>query len=296
MKRRQVFAAIALLASGMSLHGISHAAGQPLKLETYNPGEHSIFPVTSSILIGRREVLLVDAQFQRNDAQALVDKIKQSGKVLKTVYISQADPDYYFGLDVIHTAFPKAKIVATKQTVQAIQAQMKGKLAYWGPILKDNAPQALVLPEVIQADHLSIEGHRIETKGLKGPQAERSYLWAPSLKTVLGGVVVSHGIHVWIADTQTPESRAAWRQTLDDIAALKPSRVVPGHFLGAEPSGLDAVTFTGNYISTFEREATTAPDAAALVKAMTQAYPTLGEAASLDLSAKVIKGELKWPQ
>ncbi|MCC5364882.1 MBL fold metallo-hydrolase, partial [Staphylococcus aureus] len=89
-------------------------------------------------------------------AEALVQKLKASGKTLTTVYISQSDPDYYFGLDVIRAAFPRAKIVATPQTVAAIKASRDGKLAYWGPILKDNAPKTLVLPDVLSADHLTL--------------------------------------------------------------------------------------------------------------------------------------------
>jgi glyoxylase-like metal-dependent hydrolase (beta-lactamase superfamily II) len=112
----------------------------------YNPGAKSMFPVSSEIVTGQTDAVLIDAQFQRNDAEALVQKIKATGKKLTTVYISHSDPDYYFGLDVIQAAFPDAKIVATPQTVAAIQASKDGKLAHWGPILKDNAPKALVVP------------------------------------------------------------------------------------------------------------------------------------------------------
>ncbi|WP_439891250.1 MBL fold metallo-hydrolase [Ralstonia sp. 25C] len=285
--------AASLVSAGLVAHA---AAPAPLHLEVYNPGDKGIFPVSSEIITGAHEAILIDAQFQRSDAQALVQKLKASGKTLTTVYISHSDPDYYFGLDVIHAAFPQAKIVATPQTVAAIQASMQGKLAYWGPILKDNAPQALVLPEVLQRDHLTLEGRTIEIKGLNGPNPARTYLWIPSLKTVAGGVVVFNGDHVWVADTQTRESRLGWLQTLDNIAALKPATVVPGHFSGAMPKGLDAVRFTADYLKTFELQAAKANNSAELVKAMKTAYPTLGGDASLELSAKVIKGEMKWPQ
>jgi glyoxylase-like metal-dependent hydrolase (beta-lactamase superfamily II) len=252
--------------------------------------------VSSEIITGAHEAILIDAQFQRSDAEALVKKLKASGKTLTTVYISQSDPDYYFGLDVIQAAFPKAKIVATPQTVEAIKASMDGKLAYWGPILKDNAPRALVLPEVLPADHLTLEGRTIEIQGLNGPNPARTYLWIPSIKTVAGGVVVNSGDHVWVADTQTRESRLGWLQTLDNIAALKPTTVVPGHFTGPMPKGLEAVRFTADYLKTFELAAAKSNHAAELVYAMKTAYPTLAGASSLELSAKVIKGEMKWPQ
>lgn len=288
--------AAGLISAGLVAHAAQAATAAPLHLEVYNPGEKGIFPVSSAIITGAHEAILIDAQFQRSDAQALVQKLQASGKTLTTVYISHSDPDYYFGLDVIHAAFPKAKIVATPQTVAAIQASMQGKLAYWGPILKDNAPKALVLPDVLPADHLTLEGRTIEIQGLNGPNPARTYLWIPSLKTVAGGVVVFNGDHVWVADTQTRESRLGWLQTLDNISALKPTTVVPGHFTGAMPKGLEAVRFTADYLNTFEAQAAKANTSVEVVKAMKAAYPTLAGDASLELSAKVIKGEMKWPQ
>lgn len=176
--------AAGLVSAGLAAHAVPPA---PLHLEVYNPGAKGIFPVSSEIISGAHEAILIDAQFQRIDAEALVQKLKASGKTLTTVYISQSDPDYYFGLDVIRAAFPNAKIVATPQTVAAIKASMNGKLAYWGPILKDNAPKTLVLPDVLNADHLTLEGRTIEIKGLNGPDAARTYLWIPSIKTVAAG-------------------------------------------------------------------------------------------------------------
>lgn len=294
MHRRHLIAT--LFAVGLStLLPAAHAAA-PLQLQIYNPGQQAIFPVSSVIVSGEREAILIDAQFQHNDALALVKQIQDSGKTLRTVYISHSDPDYYFGLDVIHAAFPAAKIVATPQTVAAIKANMDAKLAYWAPIMKDNAPGSLVLPQVLHADHLTLEGKRIEIKGLKGASPERSYLWIPSLKTVAGGVVISNGIHVWVADTQTPQSRANWLATLDQIAALKPQAIVPGHYLGAAPAGTAALDYTRNYLQAFETAALEAKDSAALVKAMQARFPQAGESASLELGAKVIKGEMRWPQ
>ncbi|MBD8186471.1 MBL fold metallo-hydrolase [Pseudomonas viridiflava] len=278
-----------------TLFPLAAQAADPLKIDVYNPAEKAIFPVSSELITGQHDAVLIDAQFQRNDAEALVQKIKASGKKLTTVYISHSDPDYYFGLDVIQAAFPEAKIVASEPTVKAIKASMQGKLAYWGPILKDNAPTKLVLPDVLKGDHLTLEGQPLEIKGLQGPAPQRSYVWIPSLKAVVGGVVVSSGIHVWVADTQTPKSRQDWLAALKGIEALKPTTVIPGHYLGEVPEGTKAVTFTADYLKSFEEHAAKAKDSAALIDAMKKAWPQLAEPSSLELSAKVIKGEMKWP-
>ncbi|MFK2905341.1 MBL fold metallo-hydrolase [Dyella ginsengisoli] len=291
MFRRTVLA-FALLAS----FDTAAAATAPLTLEVYNPGAKSMFPVSSEIVSGAHDAVLIDAQFQRNDAQALVDKIRASGKTLTTVYVSHSDPDYYFGLDVIHAAFPKARIVATAPTVAAMKAIMQRKLDFWGPQLKENKPHALVLPQVLKGDHLTLEGHRLQIEGLDGPTPARSYVWIPSLKTVVGGAVVFSGSHVWVADTPTPEARQQWQATLKTIEALKPVRVVPGHYLGEAPAGLAAVKFNADYLTTFDAQAKQAKTADALITAMETAYPDLPERSWLELGARVVKGDMKWPQ
>jgi glyoxylase-like metal-dependent hydrolase (beta-lactamase superfamily II) len=299
MFRRTLLSAAALSAT-LSLASLAVHAAEPLKLDVYNPGAKSMFPVSSELVTGQADAVLIDAQFQRNDAEALVQKIKASGKKLTTVYISHSDPDYYFGLDVIQAAFPDAKIVATPQTVAAIQASKDGKLAHWGPILKENAPKALVVPEPLAGDSIELEGRKIQVMGLDGPTPARTFAWIPSIKAVVGGVPVSANIHLWVADTQTPESRRDWLKTLGRIEALRPKTVVPGHFEpnadGSMPYSVASVKFTRSYLQAFETEAAKAKDSAALVAAMKKRYPKLQHASSLELSAKVIKGEMKWPQ
>lgn len=285
---------IALLACAFA--STACAAPPPLKLTVYNPGAHSVFPVTSVIISGRHEAILVDAQFQTNDAAALVKAIKANGKRLTTIYISHSDPDYYFGLETIHAAFPRARIVATAPTVAAIHALAARKLAYWGPVLKANAPKTLIMPDALGSDHLTLEGRAIEIVGLDGPTPARSFVWIPSLQTVLGGAILFAGTHVWVADTPTPDSRAQWRATLARVIDLHPQRIVPGHFLGAEPVGLNAVTFDLDYLDAFDKEASRSADAATLIAAMERRYPGLPEVAWLQLGAKVVKGDMRWPQ
>lgn len=298
MFRRALLSTAALTAL-LGIAPLAQAA-QPLKLDVYNPGTKSMFPVSSEIVTGQTDAVLIDAQFQRNDAEALVQKIKATGKKLTTVYISHSDPDYYFGLDVVQAAFPDAKIVATPQTVAAIQASKDGKLAHWGPILKDNAPKALVVPDALVGDSLTLEGRKIQVVGLDSPTPERTFAWIPSLKAVVGGIPVSANIHVWVADTQTPQSRQDWLKTLDRIQALHPKTVVPGHYLpnadGSAPYTVASVKFTRDYLKAFEVEAAKAKDSAALIAAMKKRYPQLEDASSLELGAKVVKGEMKWPQ
>ena len=56
------------------------------------------------------------------------------------------------------------------------------------------------------------------------------------------------------------------------------------------------MSYTSGYLQDFEIEASRSSDSLALINAMKTHYPLAGEDASLELSAKVIKGEMKWPQ
>lgn len=267
---------------------------QALSLEVFNPGEQAIFAVSSVLVEGQNEAILIDAQFSADQAQKLVDKIKASGKQLTTIYISHGDPDYYFGLDTLQAAFPEAKILATPQTIAHIEATKDEKLKVWGPQLGENAPKQIILPQPLQGDTLTLEGQTLKVIGLDGPSPDRTVVWIESIKTVAGGIPVLSGEHVWMADTQTAESHQHWLQTLEQIKALQPTTVIPGHFVDEVPAGLQAVEFTAEYIRAFDEETAKAANSAELIAAMKARYPDLGGEGSLELSAKVAKGEMEW--
>ncbi|WLH96971.1 MBL fold metallo-hydrolase [Pseudomonas hefeiensis] len=287
-----LFKRLLLASASMVLAANTWAA--ELALDVYNPGAAAVFPVTSVLVSGEKEVILVDAQFGKSQAEQLVEKIRASGKQLTTIYISHGDPDYYFGLETLTAAFPDAKVLASAPTVEHIKHTMDGKLKYWGPILKADAPTKAIVPQVLQGDSLTLEGKRLQVIGLDGPQPDRSFVWIPSIKAVVGGVVVAENIHVWMADTQTPQSHKDWLATLDSIEQLQPNTVIPGHYLGESARSLAPVKFTADYIKAFDEETAKAKDSAALISAMKLRYPDLGEDSSLELSAKVAKGEMKW--
>ncbi|NMY73505.1 MBL fold metallo-hydrolase [Pseudomonas sp. WS 5071] len=270
------------------------AAPAPLTLDVYNPGAAAIFPVSSVLVSGDKDAILIDAQFGKAQAQHVVDKIRASGKHLTTIYISHGDPDYYFGLQTLTDAFPDATVLASAPTVEHINKTKDAKLAFWGPQMGVDAPVKLIVPQVLNGNSLQLEGRDLEVIGLNGKQPDRSFVWIPSLKAVVGGVVVADNIHVWMADTQTPQSHKQWLSTLKRIDSLQPGVVVPGHYLGENDRSIDAVHFTRDYIKAFDEETLKAKDSAELIAAMKKRYPDLAEESSLELSAKVAKGEMKW--
>lgn len=267
-------------------------AAAPLQVEVYNAGDAGMFKVASVLVVGARDAILIDAQFGASQARELVERIKASGKRLTTIYISHGDPDYYFGLDTVLAAFPETKVVATAATVAHIRDTQAGKLAYWGPKLGADAPKRVVVPEVLHGDRLELEGQSLQ---IVGPSPETTVVWIPSIRTIAGGVPVVAGQHLFMADSQSPQARRQWLATLQAIQALEPQKVVPGHFAPGSAQTLEAVRFTADYIHAFEQESAQAKDAKGLIEAMKRRYPQLAPNLSLEISAKVEKGEMPWP-
>ena len=295
MMTRRDFVQTAAAGAAFSLGGAHAQGAAPLQWQALPAGERGFFraPV---LLSGAKEAILIDGGFSLPDGRAVVEAIKASGKTLTTIYVSQSDPDYYFSLGPVKAAFPSAKVIAASATIAAIKGNVEKKLAVWGPQLKENGPQTLadvVMPEAFDGPALQLEGHAVEIVATSELE-NRRYLWVPSLKAVFGGVLVFSGLHVWTADTPTPQARAAWVRNLEAIAARKPAIVVPGHLAAGAALDVSAVTYTRDYLLAFEEEAAKAADSAALIAAMKRRYPSAGLAPALEIGAKVVKGEMKW--
>ncbi|MEZ9391545.1 Vmh family MBL fold metallo-hydrolase [Vibrio splendidus] len=279
---------------GTMLAASSVVSAAELNITHYNPSENAIFPATSVLVSGEKEVMLFDAQFSIADGQKLVEQIKATGKELSMIYISSGDPDFYFGLEPIVAAFPNAEVVASEAIVAHIKRTKDAKLAYWGPILEDNAPSKVIVPTVLNDTTLNLEGETIEVREINTHQA---YLWVPSEKTVFGGVSVYSGVHVWMADTASKEIRSQWSQSLDRMKALEPEVVIPGHYLGEMPTGANGVQFTMDYVADIEKALVSIsnPTSVDISDYMKKAYPQFkATEGDLELGAKVLSGEMEW--
>jgi len=269
------------------------AQAAPLSVQVYNAGEGS-FHVNATLVASVTDAVLLDTGFTRADALRIAAMVLDSGKTLKTIYISQADPDFYFGIDVLKQVFPEARVVASEPTVKKIQATLQTKLQVWGPRLGANAPLRVPMPEVLSGQTITLEGQVLEIHGLDDSLPHRSYVWIPSIRAIAGGVNVFAGLHAWTADTQSTQERAAWVRKLEAMAALRPDRVIPGHAAPGEPQNAAQIGYTQDYLVRFESELSKAANAGALIDAMRGAYPKAGLGIALDIGAKVNKGEMKW--
>jgi glyoxylase-like metal-dependent hydrolase (beta-lactamase superfamily II) len=247
---------------------------------------------TATLVTSQNEALLVDAGFTRADGHRLAAAVLDSGRQLTTVVISHADPDFYFGAEVLADAFPGARFLATPQVADAMAKKYEGKLKAWAA-LGANLPTRLIETEPLTGD-LQFAGHTFELKGAPAALPDRTYLYQAEDRAILGGVLVFADEHVWIADTPRDEQLDAWDALLADMQSLNPILVVPGHRQSAAPADASALAYTREYIAAFRRIVAEAADGAAATEALLKAYPEAGMQIAAQLGPKVVKGEMNW--
>ncbi|WAX80356.1 MBL fold metallo-hydrolase [Streptomyces sp. KMM 9044] len=255
------------------------------------------FPVgsknkTATLITGEEQAFLIDTGFTRADGHRLAAEILDSGKTLTKVFVSHADPDFYWGAEVIADAFPDAELVATPLVIAHIRDAYESKLKAWEAV-GANRPTRLAEMAELTGD-ITFEGHVFQLKGGHPALPDRHYLWQAEHRAILGGVLLFQNEHVWVADTATPESRSVWIESLDEMTALDPAFVVPGHRLPTDTLDAGPVAYTRDYLTAFEEELARAENGEALTKALVARYPDAGMLIAAQLGAKVAKGEMAW--
>src|SRR5260221_2817865 len=117
-------------------------------------------PISSTLISGQRDAVLVDALMTIEQAHALVEWVAASGKNLTRIYLSHGRGDHLFGIGALLERFPKARAVPTPAVVQRMQQQASpAPIAnFWGARFPGQIPDRLVIAEELKGKVLELEG------------------------------------------------------------------------------------------------------------------------------------------
>ncbi len=238
----------------------------------------------STLVCGERDAILIDAQFTLSDAGKLVAMIRDSGKSLRMVYITHHHPDHYFGLQEIVKAFPEIQIMASPVTVESIKKTWKGKVEQWAPVHGDNIPSTPIIPTPMKGMVLELEGEMFPVyMNAQGDDHGNSYIWIPSLKTVICGDIVYNGAYPWTANT-TPEERRDWIRSLERIESFRPVMAIAGHKDPNKTDDPSCLKFMKEYLNYYDAAVITSKNAEELRSAVKKRFNGLGLEIILNIS------------
>lgn len=275
-----------------------------IRLNTHGPdslatkvfySDESGFEVASVIVMGKTDAVLIDAQWTLSNAHRVIAEILETGKHLKTIYITHAHPDHYFGLGTIAGAFPEARVIAMASEANLINMQFFGKIEHWEAVIGPlNVPRKTANIEPVSETYFELEGHRIEiTPEIMGDMKYNTVVWIPSIKTLFGSDVLFNQAHPFTCEL-TAEERRHWIKDIDRLEKLGAEVVIPGHQKPGMPFDYSSFNFTRDYLIATEEELARTGDVAGFYYAMVKRFPDANLFISNEMNANVFKGNLNW--
>lgn len=257
--------------------------------------DESGFEVASVIVTGRTDAVLIDAQWTLSNAHRVVAEILETGKILKTIYVTHAHPDHYFGLGPIAEAFPAARVTALPSVARTINRQFFGKIEHWEKTIgMTNVPRKAVNIEPLADNYFELEGQRIEIiPQIMGDLKYNSVVWIPSIKTLYGSDVLFSQAHPFTCEV-TADERQQWIRDLDRLEAMNAAVVIPGHQKPGMPFDASSFSFTRDYLVATEEELARTTDTGGFYYAMVKRFPDANLFISNDMNAGVFKGGMDW--
>jgi glyoxylase-like metal-dependent hydrolase (beta-lactamase superfamily II) len=257
--------------------------------------DESGFEVASVIVTGKTDAVLIDAQWTLSNAHRVVAEILETGKYLKTIYVTHAHPDHYFGLGPIAGAFPEARVIALPSVARTINKQFFGKIEHWEATIGiTNTPRKAVNIEPLTENHFELEGHRIEIlPEIMGDLKYNTVVWIPSIKTLYGSDVLFNQAHPFTCEV-TAEERMQWIRDIERLEALGAEVVIPGHQKPGMPFDYSSYNFTKDYLVATEEELLKTEDEAGFYYAMVKRFPDANLFISNEMNAGFFKGGMDW--
>jgi glyoxylase-like metal-dependent hydrolase (beta-lactamase superfamily II) len=220
------------------------------------PGDEPMWsPMSSTLIAGNTEAILVDALITFDQVDALAEWVRGFGKHITGVYITHGHSDHWMGLARLQEHFPEARGIATPEVVDRarFEATNEGLSGYWKNSFPGELPQTPVLPEPLPDAEFELEGHTLRALSVgQGDTEHSTVLHVPAADAVVGGDVVYNGVHMMTAETDE-QARDAWIASLNAVAALNPKIVVAGHKKVGAPDPADSIGASQQYLRDFSR-------------------------------------------
>ena len=248
-------------------------------------------PISSTLISGKRDAVLVDTAITVDQNQQLVDWIAHSGKNLTAIYATHGHGDHFFGVNTIQKKFPKARFVATSEVIAVMRKQASVPVveSYWKPRFPGQIDSTLLTADELKVGVLELEGEQLISVPLGHTDTDSTTcLHVPSIGLAVCGDALYNDVHLHLGESNA-EGRKEWIAALDKIESLKPVAAIAGHKRPGAPDTPSNIEATRKYIRDFDRIAYHTKNALDLYNEMLAIYPERVNPAVLWYSAQAVK-------
>jgi glyoxylase-like metal-dependent hydrolase (beta-lactamase superfamily II) len=249
-------------------------------------------PISSTLISGKRDAVLVDAPITVEQARALANWVVASGKNLTTIYASHGHGDHFFGTSTVLERFPNAHFVARPGVIKIMgqQASPESLATFWNPRFPDQISSHLAIAQELAGNVINLEGHDLVSVPLGFTDtASTTCLHVPSIGLIVAGDAAYNGVHLHLSESPDQQKRQQWIAALDKMESLKPRVVIAGHKRVGNDDSPKILGETRKYIRDFERLAMQTTTARTLYDQMLKLYPDWGNRGALWSSVRAIK-------
>jgi glyoxylase-like metal-dependent hydrolase (beta-lactamase superfamily II) len=248
-------------------------------------------PLSSTLISGAHDALLVDPPFTRTQIQAVGDWVERSGRRLAYMYATHGHGDHWFGTGELAKRFPGVTVYATEGAIEVMRQQgVPSRERLFDRLFPGQIPDSPVLAEPIPAQGFRLEGNEVVAVETGHSDTDKtSVLHVPSIGLVVAGDVAYNGVHQYIVEGAGDGLRE-WLQAVDQVAGLQPRAVVAGHKDKTRPDDPAILDETRQYLQDVIRLLEDKPSAREFYDQMIGLYPDRLNPGVVWLGARALLG------
>ncbi|MBR7828794.1 MBL fold metallo-hydrolase [Actinospica sp. MGRD01-02] len=250
----------------------------PLAMPDRTPdgGARTWAPVSTTLVYGRREAVLIDPPLTAAQAERVADRVEAAGRRLTYIFATHAHGDHWFTAASLADRFPGARVVATAGTIEQMRRAVQARAGFWDRIVPDQIPASPVTATATEeiGNRLGLEGHELPIIEVGHSDTDdTSVLHVPDLGLVVAGDVVYNGVHQYLVESGDG-GRDAWRGAIDVVEALGAGRLVAGHKNGElDDDAARQIEQTRRYLADVDEVLMTEPTPEGFYHAMIRRHP-----------------------
>ena len=232
-------------------------------------------PITSTLIYGEYDAVLVDTLTTVAEATALADWVALHHRNLTTIYITHGHFDHFFGLSVLLNRFPSARAIATPKSVELMHQQLESGpwMGSFGDGGRVNCPRRWQRPNRMRMTPSPWRATNCASSSRAGPTpCIRPLCTFPAIDLVVGGDVLYNQCHIFVGATHCGEPAELDRGPGPPGGATPEDSGRRAQETGA-PDLPSAIEDTKRYLQDFGRLTETATSDRELFDEMTGLYP-----------------------